>query len=248
MYNNWKNSVLGVRLDVDGAFGTQCVDTALSWAMCNFPGVAWPVLIPPVDGAKDMFSKYNSTYFTRVANDHNNPNQVPPQGALAIFGASPKPGYTSTYANPYGHVGVVDHTDANFIYLVQQDAGIANGAVQLRPRPWRYTELLGWLIPKTAPTPAPLPPPASGDARIGKTLYLHPVPSWRVYRVGDKPSGTNAIGVLRPSAYESGLPAPKNKGLTYTILGVSQYANTVTIKTGIVGLADIYVDSDGEIL
>jgi hypothetical protein len=250
-FNTWRNAVLGVSLNIDGAFGAQCVDVDLSWGLACFPGVGWPTLFPPVGGAKDMYEKYNPNYWTRVENDHNNPSQVPPQGAVAIFAASPEPGYTSVYSNPDGHTGVVDHTDANFIYLVQQDGSTGQAVTRLSPRPWRYTKLKGWLVPKTSvstPPPLPIPPSGGKDPRIGKVLYLHPVLSWRIYRVGEKPAGINAIGFLRPSAYDSGLPAPKNRGLTYTIVGVSQYPNTVTIRTNTYGLVDIYVDSDGEII
>lgn len=243
-FQSWKNSVVGAGLDVDGAYGKQCVDVALSWGMACFPGISWSSLFPPVPSAKDMYENYNPTYWDRVANNHSDPNQVPPQGAVAIFGPAPQAGYTSTYANPDGHVGIVDHTDSNYIYLVQQQPG---GVTTLQARPWRYTELKGWLIAKTNIEPTPQAPP-QGDDRIGKVLYLHPVPKWRVYRVGDKPAGTNAIGFLTPANFESGLPAPNNRGLTYTIVGVSPYPNTVTINTSTYKLVDIYVDSDGEIL
>lgn len=244
-FGTWKGAVLGVGLDIDGSFGKQCVDVALSWGQALFPGIAWSSVYPPVGSAKDMYDHYNATYWDRVANDHNNPSQVPPQGAVAIFAGAPEAGYTSTYANPDGHVGVVDHTDANYIYLIQQQPG---GATSLQARPWRYTRLIGWLIPKSTAAPTPTPPPASDGSAVGKVLYLHPVDKWRVYRVGDKPAGTNAIAFLTPKNYDSGLAAPKNKGLTYVILGVSKYPNTYTIRTGVAGLVDIYVDSDGEII
>lgn len=245
-YAAWKAAVRGVALDIDGAFGAQCVDEDLSWGQTLFPGVAWQTLFPPVDDAKDMYNNYNPDFWDRVENDHGDPNQVPPQGAIAIFAGSPEEGYTSTYDNPAGHTGVVDSTDANYIYLMQQDAGMSGGASMLRARPWRYTRLIGWLIAKDGAGPAPAPTPPAGDPRIGKTLFLHPVPKWRVYAVGSQPLGVNAIGYLVPANYNHG---PNGQpGLTYEILGVSVYANTVTIKTDTYGLVDIYVDSDGEIL
>lgn len=247
-FSTWKNGVLNVALNIDGSFGAQCVDTALSWGQALFPNVHWSTVFPPVSSAKDMYEHYNPVYWDRVENDHGNPSQVPPQGAVAVFAGSPEQGYTSTYNNPDGHVGVVDHTDGSYLYMVQQDAGLAGGAALLRARPWRYTRLIGWLIPKSMSVPTPQPPAPSPGNAVGRVLYLHPVAKWRVYRVGDKPAGTNAIGFLTPVNYESGLPAPKNRGLTYTILGVSKYPNTYTIRTGVAGLVDIYVDSDGEII
>lgn len=245
LYQSWKNSILGIPLNVDGSFGAQCVDEALSWGMAVFPGHSWSELFPPVNSAKDMYEHYNPAFWDRVENDHNDPNQVPPQGAVAIFAASPEAGYTSTFENEDGHCGVVDHADGQYIYLMQQDAGLNGGASMLRARAWRYTRLIGWLIPKVgaAPTPAPAP---SEDPRIGKTLFLHAVPKWRVYRVGDQPLGSNAVGFLTPANYNHGPDG--QPGLTYPIEGVSQYPNTVTIKTDTYGYVDIYVDQDGEIL
>lgn len=89
-------------------------------------------------------------------------------------------------------------------------------------------------------------PPATGDNRIGRLLYLHPVPQWSVYRVGQKPVRSERIGYLIPKNYNHG-PGGK-PGLTYRIEGVSPHANTVTIRTDSYGLVDIYVDSDGEII
>lgn len=244
-YNTWKNGINGLVLNVDGAFGAQCVDEALSWGQALFPGVHWSVVFPPVPAARQMYDTYNPAYWTRVENNHNDPNQVPPQGAVAIFAGSPEAGYTSTFQNPEGHVGVVDHTDAQYIWMMQQDAGLSGGASLLRPRPWRYTRLIGWLVPKVGTQPTPIPAPTN-DPRIGKTLYLHPVPKWRVYRVGAPPNGVNSIGYLLPANYNHG-PGGK-PGLSYPIVGVSKYPNTVTIQTDAYGLVDIFTDSDAEII
>lgn len=89
-------------------------------------------------------------------------------------------------------------------------------------------------------------PTQSASSVIGKTLYLHPVPQWSVYRVGQQPIRKDRIGYLIPQNYNHG---PNGKpGLTYTIEGVSRYSNTVTIRTQTYGLVDIYVDEDAEIL
>jgi|GEM_PF-5557663 len=94
-----------------------------------------------------------------------------------------------------------------------------------------------------AQPPAPVP---TGDTRIGRMLYLHPVPQWSVYRVGQQPIRSQRIGYLIPQNYYHG-PGGK-PGLTYRIEAVSKYPNTVTIRTDTYGLVDIFVDSDGEII
>jgi hypothetical protein len=95
------------------------------------------------------------------------------------------------------------------------------------------------------PTPPPLP---QGQNLVGRVLYLHPVNSWRVYRPNEQPKGVNAIGFLAPVNFDSGLKAPRDRGLTYTIVGQSQFPNTVIIDTKTYGRVAIYVDQDGEII
>ena len=93
----------------------------------------------------------------------------------------------------------------------------------------------------------PVPPP-SKDWRIGKVLYLKPVPSWSVYDVGQFPDRAKRKGYLIPKNYMSGLPAPRQFGLTYIMLDWNAKHNTATIMTSSFGMVDIYVDSDAEII
>lgn len=238
--------------DIDKAFGKQCVDPVLSFGQALFPGIHYSVLFPPVASAKDMYEKYNAQYFERIANNHADVNQLPQPGDICIFAGAPEKGYTSTYANPDGTVGIVDHADKNYVYLLHQDSAESDPKLRLKQRSWRYTRCLGWLRPRIAAppviaAPAPVQAAAPGpDSRIGKTLFLHPVAQWSVYRVGQKPERDKRIGYLIPRNYQNG-PGGK-PGLSYKIVGVSSYPNTVTIVTDTYGRCDIYVDSDGEIL
>jgi hypothetical protein len=252
-YEVWKNTVLGLPLDVDHAYGDQCADVPLSWGMTLFPGVAWTVLFKPVASAKDFLQAANPLYFEVVKNDHSNPNQLPPAGAIAVFGPAPQAGYTSTFPNPDGHVGVVDHANGTYVYLMQQDSSEAQVHVELKGRAWRYTECLGWLLPRVQ-TAAPAANAATGPANhplIGKQVWLH-VPTsnvangWSVYRRGQYPDRAKRIGCLRPDWFHNG-PGGQ-PGLVYTIESVSQYANTVGIHSDTYGPIDIYLDSDAQIL
>jgi hypothetical protein len=128
----WKHAVLGVSLDIDGSFGAQCVDVPLSWGQTLYPGVHWTQLFAPVANAKDMLGPYSPKYWQVVWNEHNNPNQLPPAGAIAVFGPSPEAGYTSTYPNPAGTVGVVDHADPQYVYLLHQDSSETKPVVRLK--------------------------------------------------------------------------------------------------------------------
>lgn len=100
--------------------------------------------------------------------------------------------------------------------------------------------------PATAPAPPP-PPPATGNL-AGRVVWLKPVPQWSVYRPDQVPDRSKRIGYLRPDQYNSGLPAPRNRGLTYTIAANGKYPNTVLIRTGTYGLVSIYLDGDAVIL
>jgi hypothetical protein len=246
--NTWKSAILGIGLDIDHKYGKQCVDVDLSWGQTLFPGIHYSVLFPPVSAAKDLFDHANTQYFDRSPNNHGDPNQLPQPGDIAVFAAAPEDGYTSKFPNPDGHTGVVDHADTGSVWLVQQDGSAKNPVVQLVQRPWRYTRCLGWLRPKL---PHDIPPTATAtgsphDDRIGRTLYLHPVAQWSVYRRGQEPIRSKRIGYLIPKNYNHGINGAP--GLTYQIVGVSQYPNTVSIVTDSYGLVDIYVDNDAEII
>lgn len=79
--------------------------------------------------------------------------------------------------------------------------------------------------------------------KVGDTVWLHPAQnSWRVYPVGAKPVIGNEKAFLRPNNYRNG---PNGQiGLTYQIIGISQYANAYTIRTQMFGDSDIYLDNE----
>lgn len=248
IYQAWINSgVMGKQLDPDGvkADTGQCSQVDISYGEALFPGVPWYVLFPPTANAKDMFTNYNPTYFEQIVNDHNDPNQLPEQGDIMFFGATPADGYVNSYYNPAGHTGICDSASASGFALTQENAPATGEGVNTTNYAWKFRPCEGWLRPKVAadPTPAPSPTPSS---LIGREVWLHAVPQWHVYRVGTQPILTNAIGYLVPQNYDHG---PSGQpGLTYEVLGVSQYPNTVTIQTDTYGNVDIYLDGDAQIL
>lgn len=228
-FTTWKNAVLGVGLDIDHAFGDQCVDVVLSWSQACFPTVSWGTFFSTGVNARSLYSSANLTYFEQIANDHNDPNQVPLQGDIAVFAASPQTGYTSTFANMDGHCGVVDSADMGGIWLIQQDGSNPAGVTFEKYRPWLYTECVGWLRPKEC-APGPVGPVAN------RSLYLpSSVDRWRVYDVAVMPRVGNEKAFLRPSLFPP--------GLTYAILG-NPYPNVYTIQTQDFGLVNIYAGAD----
>lgn len=229
----WKNAVNGVGLNVDGAFGDQCVDVDLSWGMACFPGYAWSTIFPPTPYAKNLLETYNPKFFTRVYNDHNDPNQLPPQGAVVVYGATPAAGYTNQFPNLAGHTGVCDYANLVGVNLVQQDGSNPNGRTFIAMRAWRYSPCLGWLIPKTAPAP---PAPAPTPAPTGKTLFLPAsVQKWRVYNLGGPYVVGRELGFIWPSYFPP--------GLTYKILG-NIAGSIYRINTQTFGDVAIYAGAD----
>lgn len=248
VFNVWKNTVIGMGLDIDRAYGKQCVDPVLSWSQAIFPGIHYSLPFPPTQSAKDIFTTANPAYWEKITNNPHDINQLPIAGDVAVFAASPEPGFASTFRNDDGTIGIVDHADAKFIWLIHQDSTEANPVVRLKQRPHRYTRLIGWLRPKV---PAAIPQNAvvagpTTDPRIGKQVWLKPVKQWSVYRRGQFPDRAKRIGYLRPDQYNHG-PGGQ-PGLTYPIEGVSQYQNTVSITSDAYGPVDIYLDADAVIL
>lgn len=229
-FTTWKNSVLGVGIDIDHAFGDQCVDVVLSWCQAVYPTVSWGTFFNTGINAKDLYNSANLTYFERISNDHSNPNQLPEQGDIAVFGPSPQTGYTSIFTNPDGHCGVVDSADTGGIWLIQQDGSNPVGVTFEKYRSWHYTECVGWLRPKADIPPGPTQPVSN------RSLFLpSSVDRWRVYDVAVMPRVGNEKAFLRPSLFPP--------GLTYSILG-NPYPNVYTIKTQDFGLVNIYAGAD----
>lgn len=127
----------GRSYDPDGAYGLQCKDLADAYAMFIF-GKSWAETLRPGNG-KDVFANANPAYFTKVANNPNDPNHLPPRGAIvSIAGSS---------AVPEGHVCVVLAADRNGMKVLQQDG---YKQVPAHVAYLSYAGLIGWLIPRLA--------------------------------------------------------------------------------------------------
>lgn len=232
-YTDWKAQVIGRGIDVDKAYGNQCVDVSNHYAMYLFPGYSWATLMGAPMSAKDLFDTANPNFFDKVRNNPADVNQLPPQGAIAVFAAAPEAGYTSTYPNPDGHVGIVDSADSRYLYLVQQDGSTGQGVTYLKQRPWRYTRCIGWLIPKAQEAPAPAPKPQY------VTLPAH-VQKWAAYVENGVYNRANGTFVeLAPAKFG---------GLTYVVQRWVANGAAAVIKTEMFGERVIWVkDTDAVI-
>jgi hypothetical protein len=112
---NWCNGQIGQHDDYDNAYGTQCVDffnfyyRYLTGRNPYNDGLS-------VSGAKDLFDRLPGS-FSKVVNNPNDPNQLPPQGAILFWGGN-MPG-----SGGYGHVAVVDRADATNIVVWEEVPG-----------------------------------------------------------------------------------------------------------------------------
>lgn len=205
MYQQFKARVLG-KVIGDGQCVSLVVNNSNAYIEALYPGVNWTTIIAPVEGAKDMAGKGNS-YLQWIENDHNNPNQVPAQGDIVVYGATPTPGYTNQFNNPYGHTGICESADASGVNLLQQNSPTSGAAANIKLRPWKFSPCLGWYHPlnPSAPTPPPEPAPSSG-----RTIFLPPTTGpWHLYNDDGPYNPAHAKGVLVPSQFG---------GLTYAIV------------------------------
>lgn len=239
IYQAWKPSALGAKIDIDKEYGDQCVDVDLSYGEALFPGVSWSTVFPPVANAKQLFASHNPTYFDAIANDHSNANQVPEQGDILVCDATPAPGYSNQFSNPAGHTGVVDSADSSGYTILMQDGSVPTGNAYLQSQAWRYRPVIGWLRPKlaAAPSPTSAPPPTTHGGPAKKLFLPASVYQWRVYNLSGPWTPGHEIAFLRPSAFPP--------GLTYDILGtLGLGTNMYEIQTQDFGKVAIYAGPD----
>lgn len=235
IYEAWKPStgtVLG-----DGQCVSEIVNNSRAYIEALWPGVSWTQLIASVNGANQLMTAFNPAYFDVVVNDHNNPNQLPPVGAIMVFDHTPATfpdGHETTnkFVNPYGHDGIADGNISNSGFdLAQQNAPSTGQGFNVTHYDWNYRLCMGWAIPKVGTTPAPIPAPAPAPG-TGHTVYLPPTTGpWHLYPEGG-PYTYAAAGnhILYPSVFG---------GLTYDILE-DRGGGIYTIQTEDFGRGDIY--------
>jgi len=203
-YTSFKSGVLG-KIIGDGQCVSLVVNNSRAYIEFLFPGVSWTQIIPPVQSAKQMARKGNQ-YLQWIANDHNNVNQLPSQGDIMVFGATPAPGYSNTYSNPDGHTGICDGADAGGYNLLQQNSPNFGSPANVTRYAWKFRPCLGWYHPLTVPEPAPTPAPS------GQTITLPATTGpWHLYKPGgpyNYLNPANVKGLLVPSQFG---------GLTYKI-------------------------------
>lgn len=203
VYTNFKTNVLG-KVIGDGQCVALVVNNSQAYVEALYPGVNWTTIIQPVPDARLMAGKGNS-YLEWIANDHNNPNQVPSQGDIMIFDATPQAGYTNTTNNPAGHCGICDSASASGYALLQQNSPSYGSPANVTTYAWKFRPCIGWYHPTNAPAPGPAPTPTP----TGHTIFLPPTTGpWHLYNDNGPYTPSAAKGLLVPSQFG---------GLTYLI-------------------------------
>lgn len=163
----WFNGANGRAMNPDNAYGRQCKDVADDYVMYIF-GVSWVSTLRP-GNANVIFNGSNGDYFDKIANNPNDPNQLPQRGDILCYG-----GWSG---NSAGHILVIESADANGYTGIEQDGftvkydaqdRVINQGVPAyritRNWSWHIGSLQGWLRPKQsrivggAPEPTPLAP------------------------------------------------------------------------------------------
>lgn len=217
-YQDFKTEWQGRRVDYDHVFGYQCVDLILEYLkeVCN---IASGVHGNAIDYA-------NSPTPTFIQNFDKIVTPIYLQGDIVVLNGLP--------GNPFGHIGLFDHTDPNVygVYLLEQNMtgsgdGLGRSAIGVyRAIPMDRIACV-WRYKGTAPTP-PAPAPARSTVILPASAQ-----TWRLYRVGSglRPDTSDQIAVLAPHQFG---------GLTYKIEAwVGDYA--VVIQTQMFGRGVIWV-------
>lgn len=136
---SWFASAEGRAMNPDGSYGLQCKDVADDYCISIFGN--WRDTVRPGNGI-DVFANANPAFFIKIANDLNNPNQIPERGDIINWGWST--------AVPEGHVAVVASATSDNITVIMQD-GYGQYAAKIVTLPYLLPNgamVVGWLRPK----------------------------------------------------------------------------------------------------
>jgi hypothetical protein len=192
MYPAFKQSVLGQSIltvqGITNPYGVECVTLVWAYAASLFPTVSIKDTIT-LGNANTLFSNSNPTYFEKIVNNHADVNQLPNQGDVMVFGATPEAGYTNTFNNPDGHTGVFDSATPTQYSLLQQNSPYTGAPANVGTVSWKYRPCIGWLRPIVQNPPAP-------------TVQTVTLPAdntfWHLYHVGGPYVPSSAMAVLDP--------------------------------------------------
>jgi hypothetical protein len=229
MYATFKASVLG-KVIGDSQCVALVVNNPQAYVEALYPGVNWETIIPPVEDAKDLTA--NAAYFETIINDHNNPNQLPAQGDIMVFGATPAPGYSNEFNNPEGHCGICDNAFPNGYELLQQNSPSSGSPVNVSLYGWKFRPCEKWFHPVSSPAPAPAP--------TGQTITLPKTTGpWHLYAPGFAGNMAHVLGLIEPEVL--------HEDLTYAI--IASLGNGVyRIQSEDYGIGDLFTNGSDVVI
>jgi len=131
-YNN-------THIDEDGYYGAQCWDVVARYAREKYGCPSFPTV---TGGAAGLFTNTHGTilqYFDRVANNPNDANQIPPDGAIIVW--------STQWSSPYGHTALkVSGGVGQNMTVFEQNGNNPGGNAYTKSR--NYSGVIGWLVPK----------------------------------------------------------------------------------------------------
>lgn len=128
----------GVHIDEDGYYGAQCWDVVARYAREVVGCPSFPTGSGGAEGLYRLFQNPIPQYFDRIANDPNDPNQLPQKGDVMVW--------TAAWSPPYGHTALVISADSSGPTVLEQNGNNPGGAAYIKERNW--TGVYGWLRPK----------------------------------------------------------------------------------------------------
>jgi len=132
-FQSWLDFVNGKFIDVDGKYGSQCVDLMRHY-LVNCLGLP-AYSIPAVKYAKQIFNN-PGTKFKAIKNIWNDPNCKPQAGDIVIWN------WFWPITGIAGHVGICTWADGKSIIVMNQNYGSVKSS-QLRK--FSYKGVIGWL-------------------------------------------------------------------------------------------------------
>lgn len=167
---------LGIGVDQDGAYGTQCVDLPNYLSVLFFGKALW-------GNAIDLLNSAAALGYKVEYNEAGNLNSKPRAGAIFVMDT------TYIYGHPYGHTGtVIEDSDGYTMKTIEQNVD-GNADSLYVGGPARYMQrdfngIVGWFY-------FPVDDTEAGEVKLNTDLQS--LPTVRVYTVGvDKLNIRNA--------------------------------------------------------
>lgn len=157
---------LGIGVDQDGAYGTQCVDETNYLSVLFFGKALW-------GNAIDLLNSAAALGYTVEYNEAGNLDSKPRAGAVFVMDT------TYIYGHPFGHTGVViEDSDGYTMKTIEQNVdGNADSLTVGGPARYvtrNFDGIVGWFYFPTD----------DSDETVPETSDLLTLPEVRVYTVG----------------------------------------------------------------